>query len=488
VIQQTPKSVLAFSLSAMLLAGCAVGPTHQPPKVAVDPSFNRATPEIYGTAEPIAQYWMQFNDPLLNRLVAEALASNYDIKLAVARLREARALHHLSKFDRYPTVTTEADFTKSKLSTDQGLGFPSNFLQNELYDANFDAYWELDFFGRVKHSIEAQRAEAQATAYDLHAVQISVTSEVARNYMELRGLQSQLAVAEQNAKNQSSTLELTDARLSAGRGTDFDSERARAQLNSTLATIPTLKALIASDEHRLAVLAGRGPSSFRDELDQVADLPTPPEKIDVSSPEALLRRRPDIAAAERRLAETTALVGVSVADLFPRVVFSGRLGLGVSDFTSIGSSGSSSYSFGPSVTWPAFNLGRVRAQIRASRARDDQALARYQQTVLTAIEETENALVALEQARARRDRLADAALASKHAAELAQIRFEGGLADFLQVLDAQRTQLDAEDRLAQSRTDTATATIALYKALGGGSPPGRVNTSSATPKNPDSPL
>ena len=177
MIRQTLKSLLSFALAAMFLAGCAVGPTHRPPKVAVDGSFNGATPEIYGPAEPIAQYWMQFNDPLLNRLVAEALASNYDIQIAVARLREARALHRLSKFDRYPTVTTEADFTKSKLSTDQGLGFPSNLLQNELYDANFDAYWELDFFGRVKHSIEAQRAEAQATAYDLHAVQISRSEE-----------------------------------------------------------------------------------------------------------------------------------------------------------------------------------------------------------------------------------------------------------------------------------------------------------------------
>jgi multidrug efflux system outer membrane protein len=204
------------------------------------------------------------------------------------------------------------------------------------------------------------------------------------------------------------------------------------------------------------------------ELDKPVEIPALPDKIDVSSPEALLRRRPDIAAAERRLAAQTALVGVSVADLFPRVVFSGNFALSSRDFTGLGSQGSSSYSFGPSVTWPAFNLGRVKARIRASEARNDQALAQYQQTVLQAIEETENALVALEQSRARREQLAQAAQSSRNAAELARIRFDGGIADFLQVLDAERTQLEAEDRLAQSRTETATDTIAVYKALGVG--------------------
>jgi multidrug efflux system outer membrane protein len=462
------KLLFSILLSTSVLGGCSVGPKYARPNVAVDPNFHHATPAAYGPAEPIAQFWMQFQDPLLNRLIAEGMSSNYDLKIATARLREARALHRESRFDRFPTVTTEADFTKSKLSTDQGQGFPSNLLQNELYEANFDAFWEIDFFGRVRHSIQATSAEAQASAYDVRAVQVSVTSEIARNYMELRGLQSQLAVAERNAENQASTLEITEARLEAGRGTEFDTERARAQLSSTRAIIPAIKTQIAFSEDRLAVLVGRAPSAVVDELGRPGDLPSLPEKIDVGSPEALLRRRPDIAAAERRLAEQTALVGVSVADLFPRVVFSGGVGLSANELNNLGGGGSSEYSFGPAVTWPAFNIGRVRARIRASEARNDQALAQYQNTVLHAIEETENALVALDESRSRRDELAKAARSSKNAAELARIRFDGGIADFLQVLDAERTELDAEDRLAQSRTDTATATIAVYNALGAG--------------------
>ena len=462
------KHKISFLFLVAALAGCTVGPKYAKPKVAVDPSFHNATPELYGSAEPVAQFWSQFGDPLLDRLIKEGLGSNFDLKIAAARLREARALRRESKYDRFPTVTTEADFTKSKLSTDQGQGFPGNLLQNQLYEAGFDAYWEIDFFGRVRRSVEASTASSEASFYDVEAVQVSVASEIARNYMELRGLQTQLHVAERNAANQSDTLDITQSRLDAGRGTAFDTERAQSQLSSTKAIIPALKSQIAFAENRLAVLVGRSPSSLVGELDKPMEIPALPDKLDISSPEALLRRRPDIAAAERRLAAQTALVGVAVADLFPRVVFSGNLALSSNDFTGLGSQGSSSYSFGPSVTWPAFNLGRVKARIRASEARNDQALAQYQQTVLQAIEETENALVALEQSRARREQLTQAAQSSRNAAELARIRFDGGIADFLQVLDAERTQLEAEDRLAQSRTETATGTIAVYKALGVG--------------------
>lgn len=472
--------LLSFSVIVMLvLSGCTVGPEYKRPKVAVDPSFHNATPSIYGANEPLTEFWSQFQDPLLNRLIAEGISSNYDLKIAVARLREARALRRETNYDRFPTVTTQANFTKSRLSKDQGQGFPSNLLQNELFDAGFDTSWEIDFFGRVRRSVQAATAAEQATAYDVAAVQVSITSEIARNYMELRGLQTQLAVAQRNVDNQSNTLDITQARLDAGRGTAFDTERAQAQLSSTRAIIPTIKTQIAFAENRLAVLTGRAPSALIDELNHEIPVPALPEKIDVSSPEELLRRRPDISAAERRLASQTALVGVSVADLFPRVVFSGNFSLNAGAINDLGTSGSSSYTFGPSVTWPAFNLGRVRARIRASEARNDEALAAYQKTVLEAIEETENSLVALEQARARRDQLEQAAKASKNAAELARVRFDGGIADFLQVLDAERTELDAEDRLAESQTQTATATIAVYKALGAG-----FSVANATPNQP----
>lgn len=470
------KAGAMAALAALLLAGCNAGPTYKKPQTAAEPTFLNATPQAYGAGEPLGEFWTQFNDPMLNELVAEGIAANNDVKVAVARLKEERALRTQVKLDKFPTVTSEADWTKSKLSTDQGQGFPGNLLQNELYNAGFDAYWEIDFFGRVRRLNQAANAATEAAAYDVQAVLITVTSEIARNYLEMRGLQAQLRVAEQNAENQANTLEITEARLEAGRGTEFDTERAKAQLSQTRAILPAIKAQIAAAQNRIAVLVGKTPSAMAAEFSKPGALPPMPEKIDVSSPEAMLRRRPDIASAERHLAEQTAMVGVAVADLFPRVVFSGQFSLNANEFTGLGGAGSSSYAFGPSVTWPAFNIGRVKARIRASEAREDQALAAYQQTVLLAIEETETALVALEQSRARSEQLAKAATASKNAAELAQIRFEGGLSDFLAVLDAQRAELLAEDQLAESRTQTASLTIRLYKALGAGFVPGTPNT------------
>jgi multidrug efflux system outer membrane protein len=291
---------------------------------------------------------------------------------------------------------------------------------------------------------------------------------VARNYFELRGAQNQLAVARHNAENQRQTLDLTHALLDAGRGTELDVARAEAQLNATLAIIPPLETTINRALYRLGVLIGQAPTALVEELSAPLPLPGLPELVALGQPADLLRRRPDIRVAERNLAAATARVGVATADLFPRVTLFGSIGVDVSSFVGLWTGGGDTFAIGPSIFWAAFDLGRVRARITAADARTEAALAQYEQRVLLALEETENSLVDFNRQQARRDLLGASALASEKAAALARLRYQSGVADFLTVLDAERTLLAAQDLLAVSETRTATALITVYKALGGG--------------------
>jgi multidrug efflux system outer membrane protein len=344
-----------------------------------------------------------------------------------------------------------------------GFAFATSF-----YDAGFDATWELDLFGRVRRGVEARSAELQGEQANLQDAQVSVIAEVARTYFELRGQQTQLAVAERNVVNQTDTLKLTQGRQEAGRGTELDTSRAQSQLSTTLSTIAPLQAAVARSIHRLGVLTGRDPNALTDLLSPAKDLPGLPQITAISDPASLLRRRPDIRVAERQLAASTALVGVAIGDYFPKVTFNGNFTYAATSPGNLGTSPSRSYVIGPGISWAAFDLGRVHAQVAQARARNDVALATYEKTVLTALEETENALVTHARDRDSLTHVAAAAEASATAARLARTRYEGGYVDFLEVLDAERTQLEAEDRLAQSRTETATSLIAVYKAMGGG--------------------
>jgi multidrug efflux system outer membrane protein len=338
----------------------------------------------------------------------------------------------------------------------------------DSYDAGFDAAWELDFFGRVRRSNQAARAAAGAAEATLRDAIVSVTAEVVRNYCVLRGLQDQLAVAERNEINQRQTLQLVQVRLDAGRGTQLDVSRAAAQLATTEATIPPLRASIATTIHRLSVLTGQQPQALVPELSPLQAMPTLPALNAIGGPEALLRRRPDVRIAERNLAAATARIGVEVADLFPRITFLGSVGYDSPTGRDVGSSGSQRYSWGPSISWAALDLGRVRARIHVARAETDIALAAYEAAVLNALEDTENSLVNYGESQRREVTLERAATESTTAARLARQRFEGGLSDFLSVLQAERDALAAQDSLAQGRTQTATSLIAVYKALGGG--------------------
>lgn len=459
-------------LPVVLLAGCAVGPNYNVPHAPVPNSFLNAPTNIVSPDETaLAIWWKAFSDARLDGLVERAITNNHDLRIATANLKEARALRRLATFDLAPTVQASAGYANSLLSEAAAPRGASRAAREiELYDAGFDATWELDLFGRVRRSVEAANAQLESIEANRLDVLVSVTAEVARNYFELRGLQNQLAVARKNADVQTETLKITQDRLEGGRGTDFDVARSRALLNQTLATIPPLEATIQKAIYRIAVLTGQQPSALASELSSPEPLPSVVPRVSLGDPATVLRRRPDIRAAERSLAAATARIGIETADLFPRVTFIGSVGLQADTLAGLGKSGADTWNFGPRITWAALDLGRVHARIKAADARAEASLAFYERTVLTVLEETEGALVDFGQEQLRQQFLETSAQASQKAADLAHQRYEGGVTDFLSVLDAERTLLEAQDRLAASQTRTVTALVAVYKALGGGVP------------------
>jgi multidrug efflux system outer membrane protein len=458
---------------AAVLSACAVGPEYKAPTPETDAAFSGQTLVETTSGTPEQQWWKVFGDPLLDELMAEALVSSRTLAAAEARLREARAIRREQNWDFVPAPTAQASATSQRQSLG---GTPGGFpvqRDYDLYDASFDASWELDLFGRVRRGNQAARAELGAAAASRDEVRMSVLAEVARNYFELRGAQQQLQVAERNAGNQRSALELVQARLDAGRGTALDTARAEAQIETTLSTVPPLEAAVSRARHRIEVLVGRRPGQLTDRLGPVAPMPALPATFTLDDPASLLRRRPDMRVAERRLAATSARIGVAVADLFPTITLNGSIGLQALDFNALDDSGNDYRRFGPALSWAFLDIGRVRQQIKAAGARHEEAFANYEQTVLEALEDVENSLSDYSRERRRLTHLAAAAQASVLAADLAAQRFEGGIADFLTSLDAYRTALEAEERLSQSQTAAATALVSLYKALGvsGAAPP-----------------
>lgn len=463
------KTIIVLFLTAALTA-CAVGPNYHRPATTVAKQFPTQQPaapgDIYSQASTRTEFWKQFDDPVLNGMIGDALTANYDLRIALGRLVQARALRNESLFDLAPTVTASGGYNKQRTpAVEDPFG---GAYTTKMYDAGFDATWELDFFGGVRRGIQARNAQLEGEAANLHDAQVSVIAEVARNYFELRGEQTQLAVARANVKNQQQVLALAQAQREAGSGTDLDVARAQSQLSTTLSMIGPLEAAVARSIHRLGVLTGRDPDALTGTLSAPHDLPALPLIVPVGTPEDLLRRRADIRAAERNLAASTALVGVAVSNLFPKVTFTGSFAYAAAEPAGFGTAASRSYIIGPGISWAAFDLGRVRAQVAGARAGAVIALDQYHETVLNALEETEDALVTHARDRDQLGHAQDAARASATAAKLAEIRYQGGMVDFLSVLDAERTELQTEDALAQSRTQAATSLIAVYKALGGG--------------------
>ncbi len=462
------RNWLLNAAAGVAVSGCAVGPNYHPPETAVDTHFANAGQPGVAESAPIEQYWTRFADPVLSGLIEEALAHNKDLGVAEANLRAARAERRLAGFDLYPTVTASGGYSRVLDAEEQLPGVSRRNREFNIAQVGFDALWELDLFGRVRRNVEAARADVGASAASLQDARVSVIAETARDYFILRGLQDQLSLTTRNADNQFNTLKLTRNRLEAGRGNQLDTARAEAQWQTTLASIPSLQTSIATTGYRLSVLTGRQPAALAPTLTAQTPAPALPDLNDIGTPEQLLRRRPDVRVAERRLAGATARVGVAVGDLFPKVTLTGQAGYLGPAVGQLGTAEASFYSFGPSITWAAFDLGRVRARINTARAQTEAALAAYEGAVLGALADTEGALISYGRSQSRRDALQIAAAASDKAAELAHKRFEGGLIDFLEVLDAERTALSAELLLSQSRTDAATSLIAVHKALGAG--------------------
>ncbi|MEI2416839.1 efflux transporter outer membrane subunit [Orrella sp. JC864] len=459
-------------LIALLLAACAVGPDYQAPAAPAAERYVRQDPQAAALPVPQAdaQFWRELGDPLLESLVDDALRANHDVRIALARYEQARALLRETGMDRYPTLSASGQLSDVRNSASQMPGATRAERDTELHGASLSAVWELDFFGRVRRAVEAQRAEVQASEADLAGMQVAIVAELADAYFRLRGLQAQLAVARENAANQADTLRLIDALVQNGRGTAFDADRARTQWELTQARIPPLQAEAAATAHRIAVLTGRTPQALAQVLDQAAPLPEVAAQVNAGAPGELLRRRPDIAAAERRLHAATARIGVATADLFPRFTLGGLIGTQALGLGALFERDSETRMISLGVGGSFLDVGRVRARIAAANSAAAADLAAYEQTVLRAMEETENALERLARAQTENASLLQAAQASRRAARTARVQFDGGVISVLDVLSAERARLEAEDLLARSAARRATALVAVYRALAGGWP------------------
>jgi NodT family efflux transporter outer membrane factor (OMF) lipoprotein len=413
--------------------------------------------------QALAAWWTTLNDPELSSLIDRAVLSNLDLKKALARVREARARRGMAKADLFPTLDATGSATWSRSSKDTGTGKTS-----DLYAASFDAGWELDIFGGVRRSVEAAEADLRASQEDLRDVLVSLLAEVALNYVEARTFQARLAFAEANLEAQNETHQLTLWRYQAGLSDELAVQQARYNLENTRSQIPTLRTGLEEAMNRIAVLLGERPGKVHEEVEKQVPIPVTSLKVAVGVPADVLRRRPDVRKAERQLAAQTARIGVATADLYPKFTLSGSIGLEALSLSNPSSSSTWTLSGGPRITWAIFKAGAIRQNIEVQSALQEQYLIAYEAAVLSALEEVENALVAYAEEQQRRQSLSEATQAAQKAVELAQHKYQAGLTDFSNVLDAERSLLSFQDQLAQSDGTVTSNLVRLYKALGGG--------------------
>jgi multidrug efflux system outer membrane protein len=457
------RAIAGASLPAALaaLAACAVGPTYHPPQAPVLEPRNLDT--RFTTAAPDAVWWRQFGDPVLADLESRALAGDLDLRIAMSRVISARAAFKETQYNYAPHVQADGSYSRSK---EQQPGFTTSPIDIDSTSVGFDASWEIDLFGHLRHQSAEARAMLGAERANLADVRIVVAAEVARNYFELRGTQRQIAVAHENLDNEREALRLTQVRYESGKVTELDPDSALSRLKSTESTLPVLQAAEKRYGYRLAVLLGVEPGALDSQLAPVP-VQTMTAPLPIGDVSALLRTRPDVRVAERNLAAATERVGVATADLFPRVTFSGFVGFLSGDGSQLGKAVSRAWLANPAVSWPALDFGTVHARLRGAKAEADGALANYQKAVLLALEDFENACVGYGAQEARLASVLEQAQASRRAAQLAEIQYREGGINFLVLLDAQRTLLQAEDELAQAEAAANTSAVAVYKALGG---------------------
>ncbi|MFM9958576.1 MAG: efflux transporter outer membrane subunit [Phycisphaerales bacterium] len=461
-----------------LLAGCTVGPNYTPPVATAPENWVEPDSALATASSPVIRdWWSSFNDPVLNGLVERAIAENHDLRIAAARVREAMAQRGVAASEFGPRVDGVGSGSRSRSSENFGRIFDDP--ETNDFQAGFDMSWELDFWGRIRRSVESADADIGAAVSDRDAVMVTLLGEVGRNYAELRGFQQRRLVTINNIQSQKSALDLTQKRFDAGLTTELDVQQALTQLSTTRSNLPTLEAGARRAIYRLSLLVGREPAALLPELTTEAPIPGISQPAALGMPSDLLRRRPDIAAAERRLASATARIGVATADFFPRFDLAGALGLRSDRIGDWFESDSRYWSIGPGFRWPILDWGRIRSNVRVQDARSERALIEWEQSVLKALEETESALTDYTSENARATALQEAVDASRRAVALAEQQYQSGLRDFLNVLTTQRAQFEAEDQLVASRQRVATNLVAVYKALGGGWEPVPSDTAQA---------
>ena len=466
----TPASrAIGMCASAFLLgvAGCNVGPDYRAPQAKTPLTW--ASPTTVPTTRPsnattrpaeVVEWWSTFNDPKLNSLVTRAVVSNLDMKLAESRIRQARAARGFVAAGEYPSVTANGSYSRQR--TSQGNA-PTG-----LYQTNLDASWELDIFGQTRRGVESADANIQSAVEDRRDVLVTLAAEVAINYIDLRGFQQAINIANENLALQTRSADLTRRRFKGGLNSMLDVANSDALVATTRAQIPSLEQSVQQTIYRLSVLLALQPAALNIELTADAAIPTTPPEVPIGLPSELLRRRPDIRRAEAQLHGATALIGVATADLFPKFSLTGALGTAGSQPRSLVNWDNRFYAFGPQVSWNVFDAGRIRSNIEIQNAVQEQALITYQKTVLTALQEVESSLVAYVKEQQHRQALGEAVAANQKAVDLAMKLYTLGQTDFLNVLDAQRSLLTSQDQLVTSDRTIATNLVSLFKALGGG--------------------
>lgn len=457
--------VITMTGALALLAGCAVGPDYQAPATPEPDAFSQGRQASAGVDQQ--RFWQGFDDPLLAQLIDRTLTANHTLEGAVARYERAAALLYGAERDQWPSVTASASAAEQYLADIEQSPPGAGPERVQRYQAGLAANWELDLFGRLRRATDAQQAELEAAGADLGAVQVALAGQLASSYFELRGLQQQYRVAQQSVALQQQSLDIVEARVGAGRGTEFDQVRARAQLERTRAELPTLQAGIRAAMHRIAVLTGQPPMALVETLSPPAGLPEALPVIPVDSPGDVLRRRPDIAAAERRLAAATARIGVATADLFPRFTLSGLLGSVAADTSDLFTGPAESRRVALGIDWTFLDHGKVKARIEAAGADSRAALASYQQAVLEALEEAETRLVRYQRAQEREGRLQQAKTDAEKAVALARTRYEQGFIGYFEVLTAEQEFTATRDAAVRSRTAVTLAMVDVYRALVG---------------------
>lgn len=412
------------------------------------------------------RFWESLGDATLLGLVEEALVANPDLAAAEARLRAAGADRLEAALDLAPSVTAVGGYTRQRIAGASFPGLGGSLPVQDVWEAGVHMSWEVDVFGRRRRSLSARADLREAAREDITDARLLLSAAVATSYFRLRGAQDRLVVARRNAGSQQRTLAITVERLEAGKGTGLDTERAKAQLSSTRAAIPGLEAEIVAEQHRLSALLGREPGIVVEPGSEAPPLPPLPESLRLPATDEVVRGRADVLGAEHRLAASSDFTGAARADYLPRLSLQGAAGYTASTFGAMGDSGTPRYAFGPVVSWPLLDLGRVKSRVDRARAVESEARARYEGAVLQARREVETSRVAYERALERLEHLEQAAAASERARELASLRFEEGAGDFLEVLDAERRLLEAEDRLSEGRTAATNALVGLYRALG----------------------